>query len=506
LFITLGLIFSLVLLEAALQTGALILSLSKNYGNRHTAGKEGAYKILCLGESTTDGQYPWQLQEVLNSRNSGVQFRVIDKGEGGTSTDSMIRRLNSYLEEYKTDMVVAMIGVNDNREDLTVYDYAQGPWYEIFRSYRFFKLLKFHISAKINGNAGKNSKDAEAVRGTITEPIYPAKKDVVALLTAARSFRGQERYKEAEEMFREAISLDPGNAGTYTELGDMYRFQQKYIEAEAACLKAIGLKPGDDLACAVLGYIYGEQKRYGEAELMCRKAVDINPKNNWAYIELGNVYGQQKKYTEAEAAFRKVIANDPRNGPAYTKLGEMFGKQEKFRDAEEMYLAAIKINPENDWALERLGDIYRRQKRFREAAEMSAALTPPERNSDEREGPKVRVRVLHKDEIKFNKYYGAKTQYNYRKLREVFKARNIKLVCVQYPARDVQSLKVLLEPNDGITFVDNDESFKNAVDRDGYDAYFIDRFAGDFGHCTEKGNRLLAENIAEAVIRGRISR
>jgi len=49
--------------------------------------------------------------------------------------------------------------------------------------------------------------------------------------------------------------------------------------------------------------------------------------------------------------------------------------------------------------------------------------------------------------------------------------------------------------------VDNERIFKETVSNDGYEAYFKDAFAGDFGHCTEKGNRLLAENIANTIIK-----
>jgi hypothetical protein len=52
-----------------------------------------------------------------------------------------------------------------------------------------------------------------------------------------------------------------------------------------------------------------------------------------------------------------------------------------------------------------------------------------------------------------------------------------------------------------IIFVDNKKVFKDAVKKDGYNTYFVDMFGGDFGHCTVKGNRLLAENIANTILK-----
>ena len=43
--------------------------------------------------------------------------------------------------------------------------------------------------------------------------------------------------------------------------------------------------------------------------------------------------------------------------------------------------------------------------------------------------------------------------------------------------------------------------FKEALEKGDFKDYFKDMFGGDFGHCTEKGNRLLAESIAEAILK-----
>ena len=72
-------------------------------------------------------------------------------------------------------------------------------------------------------------------------------------------------------------------------------------------------------------------------------------------------------------------------------------------------------------------------------------------------------------------------------------------MCVQYPIRCIDSLKAMFESQQGIIFVDNEKIFKDAVKQANYEEYFTDIFAGDFGHCTKKGNRLLAENIADVL-------
>ena len=51
-----------------------------------------------------------------------------------------------------------------------------------------------------------------------------------------------------------------------------------------------------------------------------------------------------------------------------------------------------------------------------------------------------------------------------------------------------------------IRCVHNEKIFKEAVQEGSYSEYFFDNFGGVFGHCTPKGNRLLAQNIANVIL------
>jgi len=98
-------------------------------------------------------------------------------------------------------------------------------------------------------------------------------------------------------------------------------------------------------------------------------------------------------------------------------------------------------------------------------------------------------------------YYVPITVSNYHKLKEILDKRGIKLVCVQYPVRSIAPLKKIFQEDKDIIFVDNERIFKEAIRKEGYNEYFQDMFGGDFGHCTEKGNRLLAVTIANTILK-----
>ena len=96
--------------------------------------------------------------------------------------------------------------------------------------------------------------------------------------------------------------------------------------------------------------------------------------------------------------------------------------------------------------------------------------------------------------------YNSTLMNNYKKIKEILDGHKIKLICVQYPMREVDSLKRLFKDPEPMVFIDNERIFKEAVQTSGYNALFTDAFAGDFGHCTAKGNTLLAENIKNFIL------
>lgn len=98
-------------------------------------------------------------------------------------------------------------------------------------------------------------------------------------------------------------------------------------------------------------------------------------------------------------------------------------------------------------------------------------------------------------------YAAPETISNFNAIHDVLEQREIPLVVMQYPLRALAPLKGLFGAEDGIIFVDNENLFKDVLDDGEYEEYFVDRFAGDFGHCTKKGNRLIADTVADIILK-----
>ena len=427
-----GLYSSVILLELGLRLGGFLCLSLQEYRNKVSLTQAGTYRIMCLGESTTavgkEYSYPSQLENILNQRNIGIKFAVINKGLSGTTTGSIVSHLEDNLKKYSPDMVITMMGINDGRHmhadrEINNMKYENLDTKKvllIFRSSRLYKLIKL-IQLNIIHKLGEK-------KGTVPPEEIKLKNLI--------------NYKQAEKMYTEIIATDPEN----------------------------------DRACFELAQLYMDDERYEKAREMCERAIEINPRNDWAYLVLGICSKKKIPHEETAKLFRKTLEINSSNYRAYIELGLLHKATGEYYKCEEVFKKAIKIRPWDEFAYAALIQCYEDQGIHKLAKEYSGLL-----------------------DILGYEYYNPVTHYNYRKLKDIVTHHGIKLVCVQYPVRSLESLKKLLEPYENIIFVDNEKIFKNAIKKSSYDEYFIDIFGGNFGHCTPKGDRLLAENIANAI-------
>jgi tetratricopeptide (TPR) repeat protein len=464
-----GFFLAVILLEAGLRLGGFIILSLQDYRNAISLSHKGAYRILCLGDGITQGEYPPFLEKILNQSNTGIQFSVIDKGRGGLNTRSILSQVESYINEYHPDMVVAMMGINDESwEGHIPYERPTSSkpllFIRSFKTYKFARLLWLHMITKAKELGLYKAQNKDSFPYGLKEP--------------------------------------------YVERGDAKK-------NEATLTKIIEHDPRNDDAYAKLGWTCGNQGKFTQAEEFLKKAIELNPENAEAYIGLGWIRKAQGNFPQAEELIRKAIKLDPRNDDGYFRLGWLYIDQDKLPQAEELFKKTLECNPKHAYAYIRLGGIYRNQGKFSQAEELiKKAILGCDFNQKARfYGALASIYEAMGKTTLSKEYYDKANQTrlneylplvntNYLKLKDILYKKHIKLVCVQYPMRSIEPLKEIFKDDaDGIIFVDNESIFKNAVRQQGFKQYFRDMFGGDFGHCTPEGNRLLAENITEVILK-----
>ena len=622
--IPLGLFLAVIILEVGLRLGGFIFLSLQEHRNKVSIQRKDTYRIMCLGESTTAGQYPIFLQEELDKYNTGIEFSVIDKGVVGVDTSFILDKLVSNIDTYNPDMVITMMGSNDIKYPHIPYGVIttedEQPFLNSIRIYKLARLLWRDIVVMVRKQNTAKDKVQTSFKKNTSQKQEPANQpaesgpqknsahieqglfyqDKGQLVQAEDSFkkaielnpnsdqayselgwfyRKQNKPIKAEDLFKKAISLNPKNDSAYNGLGQLYREQNKLTEAEDSFKKAIEINPNSDWICMELGWLYQSQSKFIQTENLFKKAIQINPQNDQAYGELGQLYQDWHKDIKAEDSYKKAISLNaknykasvmlailyqnqgkftqcedllktailikPENDYAYTELGRVYQSWGKYIEAEDLYKKAIELKPNSDWAYSELGWFYQSQGKFTQVEDLFKKAISLNLKNDSaytglgqlyREQNKlIEAEDSYKKAIQLNpqndwayaslesiymetgdlelarqygkkanelrlSYYAPTSAGNYHKLKDTLDKRGITYVCVQYPVRGIEPLKKIFQGDEeGIIFVDNERIFKDALIQGEYTDYFIDSFGGDFGHCTDKGNRLLAENIANTI-------
>ena len=283
---------------------------------------------------------------------------------------------------------------------------------------------------------------------------------------------------EGEKVFKKAIELNPKNYIAYYRLGFCY-FIERHENDKAVKMfeKALSLAPENYDVLVDLGECLRDAfSDFDKAERVLKKAIEINPMKEDAYFELMRCYVDQGKDDEIWEIFKKTLKLNFSSSDAYIDLGYFCDYLEMYEEAEASVKKAMAIDSENKRSFEFLSEHNKKI------------------GKQELAGYYLKKMVEDSE-------YRIITVYNYLKLYEILAPKGVKLVSVQYPIRNVKSLQDIFNKNKNIIFVDNEYLFKDAIKKDNYNKYFIDSFAGDFGHCTPLGNWMLAENIAQMIIK-----
>lgn len=463
MLVSFGILLGIIFLEIGLRFGGFVYLYFQEKANLASMREKGNFVIMCLGESTTQSggaaSYPRQLEWILNQQDAGIAFTVLNKGISGTNTANIAAALAENIERYCPDMVITMMGINDGPNTAVYEDTVAVKsrlFLEQFRIYKLARLLKERIAHALNLRMA----NAPAVPENREQEGEASENSAAQVGDAA--WTGAENDEEGYERYIRQARL------AHRRKGDR-------DEAEKYYLKAIALQPENDRAYAVGGdgliSLYREQGKWDKAQELAERVVAVNPNNVLAYSELGRCYEHKGRIDDAVRMYHNSFELDPMHNTPFSKLTYYYNKLGQFEDAERICRRRLALRPDDEASNAALAYTYRQwgkedlaEKYFGVAGELRAVFNPP-------------------------------TALNYRRIIDTLLDEGIQPVCMQYPVRNINDLSNMLRDREGVIFVDNENIFKQALSTGRYEDYFIDQFAGDFGHCTPRGNRLIAENI-----------
>ena len=175
------------------------------------------------------------------------------------------------------------------------------------------------------------------------------------------------KYREAERIFRQIITIESGNTRGYNSMGVVLEKQGRLEEAIAAYKKAIEIDPNYALPYYNMGVVLEKQGNLEEAITAYKKAIEIDPNYAVAYNNIGIVLEKQGKLEEAIAAYKKAIEIDPNYALPYYNMGIALYDLGKLEEAIAAYKKAIEIDPNYALPYHNMGYVLEKQGKLEEA-------------------------------------------------------------------------------------------------------------------------------------------
>ncbi len=175
------------------------------------------------------------------------------------------------------------------------------------------------------------------------------------------------RLAEAETIYRQILSVEPGNAITLHLLGLLAHQVGRNDVAVDLIRRAIAQAPDVAAFHSNLGEALRSLGQLGEAIAECRRAIALEPGMPEAHLNLGNALKDHGQPDEAIAAYRRAIALRPTYPEAHGNLGIALIENGRLDEAIAACRQAVALRPGYAEAHNNLGSALRDKGQLEEA-------------------------------------------------------------------------------------------------------------------------------------------
>lgn len=219
-----GLVLGLVMLEVMFWV--LGIGYSMSHG-QNTSVDGSLYRIVAIGESTTAQMsapaWPELLEIELNKRVGKKFFQVYNLGVPGTNTSLILSRLPADLDQYRPNMVISMMGINDEKYFAlppVALSWKDRLWTMVTqtRVYKFMAIL-----FRLAGSAGQKELIARAMQCRTSDGLgndiwakdYAPRYEALMRAEYPANFSGQMRQQQQDKK-AEALLVSFMNAHPFS--------------------------------------------------------------------------------------------------------------------------------------------------------------------------------------------------------------------------------------------------------------------------------------------------
>jgi tetratricopeptide (TPR) repeat protein len=159
-------------------------------------------------------------------------------------------------------------------------------------------------------------------------------------------YRQQNRLREAELEYREALSVQPHDPGALFGLSLALLADGQIDEAFHVAHGAWAENPDDPELNAVMGEILCQRDRFTEAETYLTKSLNTKPEYvSHVHALLGKVYANTDRPQDAIAEFKLALPED-KDGHLYYQMGRLYMKIGDRHSAEQAFAVSKRLERE----------------------------------------------------------------------------------------------------------------------------------------------------------------
>jgi tetratricopeptide (TPR) repeat protein len=167
------------------------------------------------------------------------------------------------------------------------------------------------------------------------------------------------RPLRAEEICRNYLDGSPGSVDHLRLLGHALSRQERYPEAEQTARLALSLKPDFPHLHEDLGSVLALQDRHEEAVPCFERAIQLEPRLPHAHKKLGQSLALLGRGREADAAFEEFFEQAPGKGKVALAMEHL--RADRKTEAIDTLRSVLREDPDNVDALRCLAGIYMRE-------------------------------------------------------------------------------------------------------------------------------------------------
>ncbi len=167
------------------------------------------------------------------------------------------------------------------------------------------------------------------------------------------TYSNLERFEEAIDEYRKAISADPNLADAIRNLANTYYYLERYDEAKPLLARFIRLQTTTTAsliaAVTTLGELERSDGNYEESIVYDLRAIELDSDNDSQVHIMANTYNNAGAAEKAIAIYRKAVEVMPDNAFFDRSLGRILEQEGRIEEALQAYESASAKDPDSDF-------------------------------------------------------------------------------------------------------------------------------------------------------------